>query len=101
MRILEALDKAETLNDLVSGSPAILLTLKAIETWVETTTKLVPDAKIALHPELLPTWSLGENYVKGDRVQLSGYAWKALASNEATEETCPIHKESETIWKQL
>jgi hypothetical protein len=101
MRILEALDKAETLNDLVSNSPAILLTLKAIETWVETTTKLVPDAKIAGHPELLPTWSIGEHYLKGDRVQLSGYAWKALASNEATEENCPIHKESETIWKQL
>lgn len=101
MRILEALDKAETLNDLVSSSPAILLTLKAIETWVETTTKLVPDAKIASHPELLPTWSLGENYLKGDRVQISGFAWKALVSNEATEETCPIHKESETIWKQL
>lgn len=101
MRIIEALDKAETLSDLVSSSPAILLTLKAIETWVETTTKLVPDSKIAEHPELLPTWSIGEKYLKGDRVQLSGLAWKALASNEATEDTCPIHKESETIWKQL
>lgn len=101
MRILEALDKAETLSNLVSSSPAILLTLKAIESWVETTTKLVPDTKIAEHPELLPTWSIGENYIKGDRVQISGLAWKALASNEATEENCPIHPESSEIWKQL
>lgn len=101
MRILEAIDKAETLNDMVASSPAILLTLKAIETWVETTTKLVPDSKIASHPELLPTWSLGESYAKGDRVQLSGSAWKALVANEAAEETCPIHEESAAIWKRL
>ena len=101
MRIIEAIEKAETLSDLIAGSPAILVTLKAIEAWVESSTKLVPDSKIASHPELLPTWSIGESYAKGDRVQLSGSAWKALVASEATEETCPIHEESAAIWKRL
>lgn len=101
MRLLEALEKAETLSELVAGAPAILLTMKGIESWVESSTKLVPDSKIAAHPELLPEWSIGERYAAGDRVQLSGRAWKALQSHTAAEELCPIHEDAADTWRQI
>lgn len=99
MTITEALEKAEVLNDLVTGAPILLSSLLGIETWVKASIILVPDSKIVTHPELLDIWSIGESYKRGNRVVLAGQVFKALADNEGAEETLPLtHPE---LWKNL
>lgn len=101
MDIMRAITRAQKLSEAYGSltKPAILRTLEALDDWNEIQVKLVPDAIIARHPDLLREWSIGETYDALDRVTIAGSAYRALVASEGTEETCPVH--APKIWQKL
>lgn len=100
MSIIDSLVRAEELSDITTaGMPAIISSLKLIDTWSSTTIKLLPDDTIRKHPNLVPEWSIGAEYTRGDRVRMSCAIFKCIAKNTGSDTTIPLHDSEH--WTEL